>query len=145
MFGVEVNEIVLLLLSPFIFVDSPFEVVVVALTALLAIAALNAVLFLHNPGNLAPSLYFPYFIDLLQNFVLLSLIQALPRPSRFFFRTFEFVKFSLLQTNNYKPLKPRDISTTESPNLSEVLDMLQINLTFIIRSPNLPLFSHIFL
>lgn len=87
MFCVKVNQVIFFLLSPFVFVDSSFEMVVIALTTLLAITALDPVLFLHYPGDLTPSLNLPYFIDLLQYFVLLSLKMALPQLSRFFFHT----------------------------------------------------------
>ena len=87
MLCMKVNQIIFFLLGPFVFVDSSFEVVVVTLTTLLAIAPLDPILFLHDPGNLTPSLDFSYFIDLLQYFVLLSLKMGLPQLSRFFFHT----------------------------------------------------------
>jgi hypothetical protein len=63
--GVEFDEIVFLLGSPLLLVDASLEVVVVALATLFAIAALNLVFPLHDPRNLAPSLNFSHFVDLL--------------------------------------------------------------------------------
>lgn len=70
--GMKLDEFELLLSSPFVFVDSGFEVVVVAFSALLAAAAVHSVEFAHLFGNLAPFSNSFLLVELLENSVFLG-------------------------------------------------------------------------
>lgn len=70
--GVQGHQLFLLLGRPLFLLYSALEVVVVALSALLPVAPLNPVTFLHYPRNLAPLLYLPNLEELLQNQVFLQ-------------------------------------------------------------------------
>lgn len=67
----QLHQLFLLVLAPLFLLDAALEVVVVSLAALLAIAPLNPVTFLHYPRNLAPLLYLAHLEELLENQVFL--------------------------------------------------------------------------
>ena len=67
--------------------------VVVSLSALLAVPVLNAVLDLYDFGNLAPFFYFSFFKDFFEDLVFLRLVQFIPIVSIFFFHTWEVDAF----------------------------------------------------
>lgn len=51
-------KIVFLLFSPFFFLDSSLEVIVVSLTTLFTVPTFDSVAVLHNSRNLTPLFYF---------------------------------------------------------------------------------------
>ena len=68
----ELDQVGLLGRRPLALLDAHLQVVVVALSALLAVAPSDSKLLLHDAGGLAPLLDFPHLNDLLQDFVFLN-------------------------------------------------------------------------
>jgi hypothetical protein len=69
---VQIQQLALLLARPLLVPDGPVQVVVVALTALLAVPVQNLVLLLQQSRNLRPLLHAPPLVQLTEGIVFLS-------------------------------------------------------------------------
>lgn len=80
------DELFLFFLGPFATLDGIIQMVVVALSTLLAIPAFDVILKLHNPWDLRPLFNILLFVELFQNGVLLHVRKGYVLGPSFSFR-----------------------------------------------------------